>query len=93
MNQVTLITTIDAADLTADDKFAAVLQSNVNVAVVQLSSNPNNPAAVSDISNSTNRYGTIQSNKRKQVDGNNFARQWEIYSDKARATVKNTTHQ
>ena len=93
MNQVTLITTIDAADLTADDKFAAVLQSNVNVAVVQLSSNPNNPAAVSDISNSTNRYGTIQSNKRKQVDGDNLARQWEIYSDKARANVKNTTHQ
>ena len=76
MNQVTLITTIDAADLTADDKFSALFQSNVNVAVVQLSSNPNNPAAVSDISNSTNRYGTIQSNKRKQVDGDTLAGLW-----------------
>ena len=49
INQVTLSTTVDADDLTADDKFAAVLQFNVNVAVAQLSSNPTNPDTVSEI--------------------------------------------
>ena len=93
INQVKLSKNVDAADLNADDNFAAVLQSNVNITVAQLSFKPNNPAAVSEISNSTNRYGTIQFNKRKQVDGDTLARLWEIYSDKVRSTVKNTTQQ
>ena len=49
INQVMLSKTVDADDLTADDKFAAVLQFNVNVAVAQLSSNPTNPDTVSEI--------------------------------------------
>ena len=47
---------------------------------------------MSGIYNSTNRYGTIQYNKRKQIDCNNLARRWSISRDKAIATVKNTTH-
>ena len=86
-----MITTVDTAYLTADDNFAAVLQSNVNVIVAQFSSNPNNPSAVYEISNSTNRYVTIHSNKRKQVDGNTLARRWVISSDKVRYIVKKTT--
>ena len=86
-------TTVDAADLTSDDNFAAVFNSDVNVTVAQLSSNLTNPSALSEISNSTNRYVTIQSNKRKQVDGDTLARQWAIYSDKDISTVKKTTHQ
>ena len=79
INQVTLSTTVDAACLTSDYTFAAVLQSNVNVTVAQLSSNPNNSAAVSEISNSANRYGTIQYNKRNHIDGNTLARRRLIY--------------
>ena len=93
MNQVTLSTTVDAADLTTDDNFSAVLQLKVNVTVAQFSSNTTNPAAVSEISNSTNRYGTIQSNKRKQIDGDALARIWTIYSENTRDNVKKTTQQ
>ena len=93
INQVKLSKNVDAADLNADDNFAAALQSNVNITVAQLSFKPNNPAAVSEISNSTNRYGTIQFNKRKQFDDNTLARRWEIYSDNSRATVKYMTQQ
>ena len=74
INQVTLSTTVDAADLTADDNFAVVLKSNVNVTVDQFSYNPTFTAAVSEISNSNNMYGTIQSNKRKKIDGDTLAR-------------------
>ena len=79
--------------MTAADKFAAVLQSNVKLTVAQLYSNPTNLAAMSEISNSANRYGTIRSNKRKQVDGNTLAIRWGISSDKAIETVKNITQQ
>ena len=79
INQVTLSTTVDAAYLTSDDTFAAVLQSNVNVTVAQLSSNPNNSAAVYEISNSANRYGSIQSNKRNHIDGNTLSTRRLIY--------------
>ena len=84
-------TTVDAADLNADDNFAAMLQPNVNVTVTQLSSNQNFTDAVYEISNSTNKYGTIHPNKKKKVDGNTLARRWEISSDKARSTAKNMT--
>ena len=86
-------TTVYAADLTADYNFSSVLQLNVDVTVDQLSSNPTNSSVVYDISNSTNRYGTIQFNKRKQFDDNTLARRWEIYSDNSRATVKYMTQQ
>ena len=59
----------------------------------QLSGLPTNNATVSEISNSTNRYGTIQSNKRKQIDGDTLDRSWSISSYKARATIKKTTQQ
>ena len=74
INQFMLSTTVDAAELTADNNFAAVFQLNVNLTVAQLFSNPTNPAAMSEIYNFTNMYGTIQSNKRKQVDGDTLAR-------------------
>ena len=74
INQVTLSTTVDAADLTADDNFSVVLKSNVNVTVDQFSYNPTFTTAVSEISNSNNMYGTIQSNKRKKIDGDTLAR-------------------
>ena len=91
INQVTLSKTVDAADLTADDSFASVLQANEHVTVSKLSHLPTHNATVYEISNSTNRYETIQSNKRKQIDGDTLARRWSISSDKARATVKKTT--
>ena len=93
INQVTLSTTVDAADLTANDNFASFLKANEHVTVSQLSRLPTNNATVSEISNSTNRYETIQSNKRKQIDGDTLARRWLISSDKDRVTVKNTTQQ
>ena len=64
----------------------------MNLTVALLSSNPDFNSAVSEISDSTNRYGNIHSNKRKQVDGNALARQWAISSDKARSTMKKATH-
>ena len=69
-------TAFDAADLTADDNFASVLQANEHVTVSRLSRLSTNYATVSEISNSTNRYVTIQSNKRKQIDGNTLDRRW-----------------
>ena len=47
INKVTFSTTVDAADMTADDNFAAALQSNVNVTNVQFSSKPAFTASVS----------------------------------------------
>ena len=76
INQVTLSTTVEAADLTSDDTFSSVLQANGHVTVSQLSRLPTNNATVSDISNSKIRYRTIQSNKRNQIDGNTLARRW-----------------
>ena len=93
INQIASSTTVDADDLTADYNFAAMLLLDFNVTVDQLSSNPTNSSVVYDISNSTNRYGTIQFNKRKQFDDNTLARRWEIYSDNSRATVKYMTQQ
>ena len=91
INQATLSTTVDADDLNADDKFSSVLQVNEHVTVSQLSRLPTNNTTISEISNSTNRYGAIQSNKQKKIDGNTLARRWSIYSDKARANVKKNT--
>ena len=92
INQVTAFTTVDAADLYYDDNFGAVLESHANITVAHISQTPKD-ANVAEIQNFATRYGTIQSNKRKQVDGDTLARQWEIPSDKARANVKKTTHQ
>ena len=91
INQFTLSTTVDAADLTADDNFTSVFQANEHVTVSQLSRLPTNNSIVYEISNPTNRYGTIHYNKRKQIDSNTLARRWSIFSDKSRATVKNDT--
>ena len=93
INQVTLSTTVEAADLTADDNFTSVLQANEHVTVSQLSQLPTNNATMYEISNPTNRYGTIHYNKRKQIDSNALARRWSIFSDKSRATAKKTTQQ
>ena len=54
INQVTLSTIVDAADLTADDNFDSVLQANEHVTVLILSQLPTNNATVSEISNYTN---------------------------------------
>ena len=88
INQVTFSKTVDAADLTANDNFASILQANDYITVSQLSRLPTKTATVSKIYNSKNRYGTIQSNKRKQIDGDTLARRWSISSDKASATMK-----
>ena len=93
INQVTLSTTVDTADLTANDNFASVFQANDYITVSQLSRLLTKTATVSKIYNSTNKYGTIQFNKRKQIDGNNLARRWSISSDKARVATKKTTQQ
>ena len=90
INQVTASTTVDASDLYSDDNFGAVLESHAHITVAQLSQTPKDDN-VAEIQNSTTRYGTIQSNKQKQVDGDTLARRWAIPSDKARATVKKTT--
>ena len=90
INQVTASTTIVAADLYSDDNFSAVLESHAHITVAKLSQTPED-ANVAGIQNSATRYGTIQSNKRKLVDGNNLARRLVIPSDKAHATVKKTT--
>ena len=92
INQVTATTIVDAADLYSDDNFGAVLESHAHITVAQLAQTPKY-ANIADIQNSATRYGTIQSNKRKPVDGNTLARRWEIPSDKDRATVKKTTQQ
>ena len=76
INQVTLSKTVEAADLTAHDNFASILQANEHVTVSQLSRLPTNNSTVSGIYNSTNRYGTIHSDKRKKIDDNTLARRW-----------------
>ena len=68
------------------------MEIQVHITVAHLSQTPKD-ANVSEIQNSATRYGMIQSNKRKQVDGDTLARRWAIPSDKACATVKNTTQQ
>ena len=69
-----------------------MLEIHSHITVAQISQTPKD-ANVAEIQNSATRYGMIQSNKRKQVDGNNLDRRREIPSDKACATVKNTTQQ
>ena len=90
INQVTATTTVDAADLYSDENFGAMLESHAHITVAQLSQTPKD-ANVSEIQNSATRYGTIQSNKRKQVDGDTLDMRWEIPSDESCATFKNTT--
>ena len=90
INQVTASTTVDAADLYYDDNFGAVMESHAQITVAQISRTPKD-ANVAEIQNSSIKYGTIQSDKRKKFYGDTLARRWEIPSDKARATVKKTT--
>ena len=86
INQVIVTKTVDAADLYYDDNFGAVLESHTHITVAQVSQTPKD-YYVSDIQNSATRYGTILSNKRKQIDGDTLARRWEIPSDMARGTL------
>ena len=67
-----------------------MLESHAHITVAQLSQTPKDNN-VAEIQKSATRYGTIQSNKRNQVDGDNLARRWAIPSDKACANVKKTT--
>ena len=90
INQVIATTTVYAADLYYDDNFVAVVEIHAHITVAQLSQKPKD-ANVVEIQNYATRYGTIQSNKRKQVDGDTLARRWAIPSDKYHATVKKTT--
>ena len=76
INSVNTSTTVDAADITADNNFAKVLQSHVNV---------------SEVKNSTTRYGNIQSKRKKQVDSETLSKRFGISPAKARRTVRMTT--
>ena len=78
INQVTTSVCLDAADVTHDDNFAAVLESNIHV-------------NVSEISNSTTRYGNIKSKRGNRVDAETLARRWNIDPAKAKNTIKRTT--
>jgi hypothetical protein len=73
INQVIAFATVDTSDTLSDDSLGTVLQSHAHVTVAQLSQQPLN-ATVAEITNSANRYGTIQSKKRKQIDGDTLAR-------------------
>ena len=90
VNQVTASTTVDSINIYSDDNFGAVLESHAHITVAQLSHLPHD-ANVAEMHNSVNRYGTISSKKRKQVDGDTLARRWAIPTDKARATIRKTT--
>ena len=92
INQVTATTAVNTADLYSDDNFGAVLKSHSLITVAQVSKTPED-ANIAEIQKSATRHGTIQSNKRKKIDGNTLARRWTIPSDKDCATVKKTTHQ
>ena len=73
INQVTATTTVDASDLYSDDNFGAMLEIHAHITVAQLSQAPKD-ANVAEIKKSATRYGTIQSNKQKQVGGDTLAR-------------------
>ena len=76
INQITTSTCDDAVDFTANENFGAVLASHINI---------------SELHNSTTRYGDIKSNKRKQVDSTTLAKRWGIDPKKAMRTVRKTT--
>ena len=78
----------DAADISSDNNFSNVLQSNVNVSHVNVIQ-PNN---LFQVSYADSPLGNIQSRKRKQVDYENLAKRWNIDRKKALKTVKPTTH-
>ena len=69
----------DAADITADENFGHVLESNVNISSANV------------VKDSTSRYGNIESKKGKQVDYATLAKRWGISPDKAKQTVLKTT--
>ena len=48
---------------------------------------------VTEVKSSATRYDTIQSNQRKQVDGDTLAKRWAISSVRACATIRKTTQQ
>ena len=87
MNSVCMSTCEDAEDISSDDNFENVLQSNVNVYHVNLIK-PNN---MSQVSYSDSTLGNIQSSKRKQIDYETIAKFWNIDRKKALKTVKRTT--
>ena len=68
INQITTSTCNDAVDFTANENFGIVLASNINV---------------SELHNSTSRYGNIKSKKGKQVDSATLAKRWGIAQRKA----------
>ena len=73
INQVTATKSVGAADLYSDENFGAVFESHAHITVAQLSQTPKD-ANIAEIQNSATRYGTIQSNKRKPVDGDTLYR-------------------
>ena len=78
INQVTSSTTVCAADIYSDEKFANVLESNVTV-------------TLSEITDSNNKYGNTKSKKVKQVDSNTLSKRWNIDLGKSKRTVQRTT--
>ena len=78
INQVTSSTTVCAADIYSDEKFANVLKSNGTV-------------TLSEIKNSNNKYGDIKSKKGKQVDSKTLSKRWNIDFGKSKRNVQRTT--
>ncbi|KAL7530108.1 hypothetical protein ACHAXR_003313, partial [Thalassiosira sp. AJA248-18] len=68
---------VDAADFTDDDNFSSVLESNVRVALSELSTN--------------SATGILRSKTGKQVDHKTLANRWGISTDRAKQTVMKTT--
>ena len=87
INSVCMSTCEDAAEIFSEDKFADVLQSNVNISHVNIMK----PNSMYQVSSADSTLGNIQSRKRKQVDAETLARRWNIDHKKALSTVKRTT--
>ena len=77
----------DTAEISSNDNFANVLQSNVNVSHVNVMK-PNN---VSQLSYADSTLSNIQSRKRKQFDSENIAKRCNIDRKKVLKTIKHTT--
>ena len=87
IKSVCMSTCEDAVDISSDENFANVLQSNVNVSHVNVMKHNN----VSQVSYADFTLGNIQPRKRKQVDYETLSKRWNIDCKKALKTFKRTT--
>ena len=82
INSVCMSTCEDAVDISSNDNFANILQSNVNL----IQSNKVYQVLYADYT-----LVNIQSGNRNQVDPETLFKHWNIDHKKALKTVKNTT--